>query len=70
LRHPLAVANLAPSDALYKGEITMIKLTVKGIEHSLDVEADTPHLWVVHDYLSRSVAERVYAGRSLRQTIS
>jgi isoquinoline 1-oxidoreductase alpha subunit len=30
----------------------MIKLTVNGIEHSLDVEADTPLLWVVRDYLS------------------
>lgn len=29
----------------------MIKLTVNGIEHSLDVEADTPLLWVVRDYL-------------------
>jgi isoquinoline 1-oxidoreductase alpha subunit len=29
----------------------MIKLTVNGIEHSLDVEGDTPLLWVVRDYL-------------------
>jgi isoquinoline 1-oxidoreductase alpha subunit len=29
----------------------MIKLTVNGTEHSLDVEADTPLLWVVRDYL-------------------
>lgn len=29
----------------------MIKLIVNGIEHSLDVEADTPLLWVVRDYL-------------------
>jgi len=29
----------------------MIKLTVNGIEHSLDVEEDTPLLWVVRDYL-------------------
>ena len=29
----------------------MIKLTVNGIEHSLDVAADTPLLWVVRDYL-------------------
>jgi isoquinoline 1-oxidoreductase alpha subunit len=32
-------------------KITMIKLTVNGIEHSLDVAADTPLLWVVRDYL-------------------
>lgn len=31
--------------------MTMIKLTVNGTEHSLDVEADTPLLWVVRDYL-------------------
>ena len=30
----------------------MIKLTVNGIEHSLDVAADTPLLWVVRDYLN------------------
>lgn len=30
----------------------MIKLTVNGIEHSLDVEADTPLLWVVRDFLN------------------
>lgn len=30
----------------------MIKLTVNGTEHSLDVEADTPLLWVVRDYLN------------------
>ncbi len=30
----------------------MIKLTVNGIEHSLDVTADTPLLWVVRDYLN------------------
>lgn len=29
----------------------MIKLTVNGIEHSLDVEGDTPLLWVVRDFL-------------------
>lgn len=29
----------------------MIELTVNGIEHSLDIEADTPLLWVVRDYL-------------------
>ena len=29
----------------------MIKLTVNGIEHSLDVASDTPLLWVVRDYL-------------------
>jgi isoquinoline 1-oxidoreductase alpha subunit len=29
----------------------MIKLTVNGIEHALDVEADTPLLWVIRDYL-------------------
>ena len=29
----------------------MIKLTVNGITHSVDVEADTPLLWVVRDYL-------------------
>jgi isoquinoline 1-oxidoreductase alpha subunit len=29
----------------------MIKLTVNGIEHSLDVEVDTPLLWVVRDFL-------------------
>lgn len=29
----------------------MIKLTVNGIEHSLDVEADTPLLWAVRDFL-------------------
>ena len=32
-------------------KMTMIKLTVNGTEHSLDVEADTPLLWVVRDYL-------------------
>lgn len=30
----------------------MIKITVNGIEHSLDVESDTPLLWVVRDYLN------------------
>ena len=30
----------------------MIKLTVNGIEHSLDVEGDTPLLWVVRDFLN------------------
>ena len=30
----------------------MIQLTVNGVEHSLDVEADTPLLWVVRDYLN------------------
>lgn len=30
----------------------MIKLTVNGVEHTLDVEADTPLLWVVRDYLN------------------
>ena len=30
----------------------MITLTVNGIEHSLDVDADTPLLWVVRDYLN------------------
>ena len=29
----------------------MIKLTVNGIEHSLDIAGDTPLLWVVRDYL-------------------
>lgn len=29
----------------------MITLTVNGIEHSLDVEGDTPLLWVVRDFL-------------------
>lgn len=29
----------------------MITLTVNGIEHSLDIEGDTPLLWVVRDYL-------------------
>ena len=29
----------------------MIKLTVNGVEHTLDVEADTPLLWVVRDFL-------------------
>ena len=29
----------------------MIILTVNGIEHSLDVEGDTPLLWVVRDFL-------------------
>ena len=30
----------------------MIQLTVNGVEHSLDVEADTPLLWFVRDYLN------------------
>jgi isoquinoline 1-oxidoreductase alpha subunit len=30
----------------------MINLTVNGIKHSLDIEADTPLLWVVRDFLS------------------
>ena len=30
----------------------MIILTVNGIEHSLDVEGDTPLLWVVRDFLN------------------
>lgn len=30
----------------------MITLTVNGIEHSLDVDADTPLLWVIRDYLN------------------
>lgn len=30
----------------------MIKITVNGIEHSLDVESDIPLLWVVRDYLN------------------
>ena len=30
----------------------MIKLTVNGVQHTLDVEADTPLLWVVRDYLN------------------
>jgi len=29
----------------------MIKLTVNGIEHQLDVEPDTPLLWVLRDHL-------------------
>ncbi len=29
----------------------MINLTVNGVEHSLDIEADTPLLWVVRDFL-------------------
>jgi isoquinoline 1-oxidoreductase alpha subunit len=33
-------------------KIILIKLTVNGIEHSLDVEVDTPLLWVVRDFLS------------------
>lgn len=30
----------------------MIELTVNGVRHTLDVEADTPLLWVVRDYLN------------------
>lgn len=30
----------------------MIELTVNGVHHTLDVEADTPLLWVVRDYLN------------------
>lgn len=30
----------------------MIELTVNGVKHTLDVEADTPLLWVVRDFLS------------------
>lgn len=29
----------------------MIELTVNGKHHQLDVDADTPLLWVLHDYL-------------------
>jgi len=29
----------------------MIELTVNGVKHTLDVEADTPLLWVVRDFL-------------------
>ena len=29
----------------------MIELTVNGVKHALDVEADTPLLWVVRDFL-------------------
>lgn len=29
----------------------MINITVNGVEYSLDVEADTPLLWVVRDFL-------------------
>lgn len=35
-----------------KTAIVMIKLTVNGVQHTLDVEADTPLLWVVRDYLN------------------
>lgn len=30
----------------------MIDLTVNGVKHTLDVEEDTPLLWVVRDYLN------------------
>ena len=30
----------------------MIELTVNGVKHTLDVEADTPLLWVVRDFLN------------------
>ena len=33
-------------------EFTMIKLTVNGKTHELDVEADTPLLWVLRDNLN------------------